>query len=132
MHFHFFIVNKIGLLIYDRYYQGTAKLSSNDMIRFSSTLNSVHLISAQITPPNLRKSGLKVLCTKTFKLHCYQTNTGVMFCLVSDPTSQDMEQLCKKAYQHYSDFVLKNPFYETDQQIRIEGFDQAIDRLILG
>ena len=41
----------------------------------------------------------------------------------------DMEKLCKTAYKEYTDYVLKNPFYESDQQIRFEGFDRAIENL---
>lgn len=129
MHYNFFIVNKIGLLIYERKFPGCAQLDSSDLIRFGSTLSALHLFSAVVTPPGLKKSGLKYISSKHFKLCCYQSQTGVKFCLVSDPNTADMEKLCKTVYQYYSDFVLKNPFYELDQQIRFEGFDKAIEKL---
>jgi len=129
LHLHFFIINKYGLLIYEKTFQGSAQLNSNDMIRFSSTLHTIYAISTQITPPGLQKSGLRMLNTPTFKLCCFQTPTGTKFVLISKPNAQDMNSLCRKAYQIYSDHVLKNPFYETDQQIKLEGFDQAIEKL---
>ena len=64
MSYHFFIVNRSGLLIYEKSFAGASQLSSNDMIRFSSTLHSIHAISNQVTPPNLRKSGIKFLNAK--------------------------------------------------------------------
>jgi trafficking protein particle complex subunit 4 len=129
MHYNFFIVNKIGLLIYDKKFPGSAVLDSSDLIRYGATLSALHLLTAIVTPPGQKKSGFKFINSKSFKLCCYQTQTGVKFCLVSDPNTMDMEKLCKQAYQHYSDFVLKNPFYELEQQIRFEGYDRAIDKL---
>ncbi|OMJ66325.1 hypothetical protein SteCoe_36853 [Stentor coeruleus] len=129
MHYNFFIVNKIGLLIYERKFPGCAQLDSSDLIRFGATLSALHLLSAVVTPSGLKKSGLKMISSKFFKLCCFQSPTGVKFCLVSDPNTTDMEKMCKKAYQYYSDYVLKNPFYELDQQIRFEGFDREIEKL---
>lgn len=132
MNYQFFIVNKSGLLIYERNFVGGVQLSSNDMIRFSSTLHSMHAISNQISPTGVPKSGIKCLYAKHFKLYLYQTRIGTKFVLIAAPGNQDLEILCKKVYQTYSDYVLKNPFYETDQQIKIEGFDIAIERILLG
>lgn len=33
-------------------------------------------------------------------------------------------------YELYSDFVMKNPFYEVEQVIKCELFDEAVDRAI--
>lgn len=35
-----------------------------------------------------------------------------------------------RIYELYTDFVLKNPFYETEQVIRCELFDEAIENVI--
>ena len=34
-------------------------------------------------------------------------------------------------YESYSDYVLKNPFYEIDQPIRCELFDEQLTSLVL-
>jgi Transport protein particle (TRAPP) complex subunit len=122
-------VNKIGLLIYDKKFTGSALLDSSDLIRYGATLSALHLLTGIVTPSGLKKSGFKFINAKHFKLCCFQSQTGVKFCLVSHPNAVDMEKLCKTAYQLYSDFVLKNPFYELEQQIRFEGYDKAIEKL---
>ena len=33
-------------------------------------------------------------------------------------------------YEAYADYVLKNPFYETDMPIRIKLFDLALDKAL--
>ncbi len=37
---------------------------------------------------------------------------------------------CRRVYELYSDFVMKNPFYETEQVIKCELFDEAVDALV--
>lgn len=37
--------------------------------------------------------------------------------------------LCR-IYELYSDFVLKNPFYEVEQVIKCELFDEAVEQLL--
>ena len=43
---------------------------------------------------------------------------GVKFIIVADTRQQKVEDLLKKMYEHYSDYVLKNPFYSLDMPIR--------------
>ncbi|KAH0468766.1 hypothetical protein IEQ34_001998 [Dendrobium chrysotoxum] len=62
---------------------------------------------------------------------------GSKFFVVCEPGAQHMEGLLKVIYELYTDFVLKNPFYEMEMPIRCELFDihlsQAIqkDRVVL-
>ncbi|KAK9943879.1 hypothetical protein M0R45_009471 [Rubus argutus] len=48
---------------------------------------------------------------------------GTKFFVVSEPGKQRMEGLLKHIYELYTDFVLKNPFYEMEMPIRCELFD---------
>lgn len=49
--------------------------------------------------------------------------SGTKFFVVSEPGTQYMEVLLKYIYELYTDFVLKNPFYEMEMPIRCELFD---------
>nr|KJB66668.1 hypothetical protein B456_010G151900 [Gossypium raimondii] len=46
-----------------------------------------------------------------------------MFFVVCEPGTQHMEALLKVVYELYTDYVLKNPFYEMEIPIRFELFD---------
>ena len=46
------------------------------------------------------------------------TNAGVKFIVVADNKQQKVEDLLKKIYELYADYVLKNPFYSLDMPIR--------------
>ena len=44
--------------------------------------------------------------------------TGVKLIVVADNKQQKVEELLKKLYELYADYVLKNPFYSLDMPIR--------------
>ncbi len=44
--------------------------------------------------------------------------------------SRALEALLGDIYSLFSDYVLKNPFYEPDQPIRAAKFETALDKLI--
>ncbi|KAI3941406.1 hypothetical protein MKW92_022216 [Papaver armeniacum] len=45
------------------------------------------------------------------------------FFVVCEPGTQHMDTLLKIIYELYTDYVLKNPFYEMEMPIRCELFD---------
>ena len=104
-----------------------------------------------------------------FRLHAYQTPTGVKFYLTGllpfpvilfvsyilqssfrplfllslfklpfnfslslpgHPGRNNMDILLKNVYELYSDYVLKNPFYELEQPIHCQQFDASLDKLL--
>ena len=44
--------------------------------------------------------------------------SGIKFIIISDTKQQKVEELLRKIYELYSDYVLKNPFYSLDMPIR--------------
>lgn len=129
MHFNFFIVNRNGTLGYDFNFEGSVELDSNTKMNLASTFSSFHKLSAQLTPGGRKMEGLTTLNAATFKLQCFKSPTHLLFVLISSPNTPDMDKLLVQAYQIYSDYVLKNPFYPLDQPIRIDGFSKAIQKL---
>lgn len=56
---------------------------------------------------------------------------GVKFYAVADnKMTSNLDSLLKNIYELYCDYVLKNPFYETDQPIRCELFDEQLQTLV--
>mmetsp|Transcript_100625 Transcript_100625/g.285150 ORF Transcript_100625/g.285150 Transcript_100625/m.285150 type:complete len:153 (-) Transcript_100625:94-552(-) len=136
-----YIINRNGSLIYNLDFQGAAVLSSNDKIRLSSTFHGISAIASQISPvPRsgqgafgfLQPSGIALLDGGQFKLQCFHTLTGMKILAILVPPYQDCEGLLRQAYALYSDYVLKNPFYELDMPVRCEPFDREVKRLLWG
>ncbi|TPX34545.1 hypothetical protein SmJEL517_g02837 [Synchytrium microbalum] len=121
-----YIINKAGGLIYQKDYgEGRlAKLTSNEYL-----VLAVHAIASKISPqPN--SSGIELLEGDTFKATCFQTLTGTKFLLFTDPGQPNCELILRRMYELYSDFVMKNPFYNPEMPIRIELFDTNISKLV--
>ncbi|VDN07243.1 unnamed protein product [Thelazia callipaeda] len=105
-------------------------ISTNEKIILSSTFHSLYTIAAQLSPV-YKSSGIEVLTTSHFKLHCYQSTTGVKFVVVGSVSlSSGVDGLLRRIYELYADFALKNPFYSIDMPIRCQRFDDAIESLI--
>ncbi|XP_070009393.1 uncharacterized protein LOC107823660 isoform X2 [Nicotiana tabacum] len=117
-----YIINKSGGLIFYKDYGSAGRMDTNDTLRLASLWHSMHAISQQLSPiPGC--SGIELLQADTFDLNCFQSLTGTKVFVVSEPGTLHMEYLLKYVYELYTDYVLKNPFYEMEMPIRCELFD---------
>jgi hypothetical protein len=124
-----FIINRSGGLVYTKNLSSIAPtLSVNDVLRLGSTFHGLHAIATQIAP--VVSAGIEGLQTDTFKLQCFQSLTGVKFVVTATPETMDLDALLKSIYELYADYVLKNPFYESEMPIRCELFNKNLDRLM--
>lgn len=123
-----FIISKSGGLIYTRNLSPDApRLNINDWLRLGSTFHGLHEISSQVAPtPSL---GIDIIETDIFKLKCMQTLTGIKFVVTARKGSSDLDTYLRNIYKLYSDYVLKNPFYEVDMPIKSDLFNVEIEKL---
>eukprot|EP01039_Chlorochromonas_danica_P018575 gene18575-22366_t len=124
-YYQLFIINRNGGLVYSKSLAPTAPaLSTNDSLRLGSTFHGLHAIAQQIAP--IVSGGIERLETETFILQCFQTLTGVKFVVTAAPGTPDLDALLRGIYEVYSDYVLKNPFYEVDMPIRCDLFHRFL------
>jgi len=116
----------------------------------ASMFYPLYAIASQLSP-ELKSSGIEVLEADTFKLHCFQTLTGIFFLLfvfslcycissvifqgikfliVAEPKQMNVEHLLRRVYELYADFALKNPFYSLEMPIRCEQFESNLQLLL--
>ncbi|KAM0831280.1 hypothetical protein ACQ4PT_065653 [Festuca glaucescens] len=124
-----FIINKSGGLIYYKDYGSAGRMDTNDSLRLASLWHSMHAISQQLSPTT-GCTGIDLLQANNFDLHCFQSLTGTKFFVVCETGAQNMEILLKTIYELYTEFVLKNPFYEMEMPIRCELFDLNLAQVI--
>ncbi|XP_077239834.1 uncharacterized protein LOC143880750 [Tasmannia lanceolata] len=124
-----FIINKSGGLIFYKDYGSSGRMDTNDSLRLASLWHSMHAISQQLSPI-VGCTGIELLEADTFDLHCFQSLTGTKFFVICEPGTQNMEGLLKLVYELYTDYVLKNPFYEMEMPIRCELFDLNLSQAI--
>mmetsp|Transcript_67889 Transcript_67889/g.141544 ORF Transcript_67889/g.141544 Transcript_67889/m.141544 type:complete len:136 (-) Transcript_67889:58-465(-) len=124
-----FIVNKAGGLIYTRHFSDPKHLGVNECLRLASTFHSMHAIAGRLTPAG-PVTGIESVEADTFRLQCFQTPTGIKFIMLAEPMISNLDSLLRQIYSLYSDYVLKNPFYELDMPIQCELFDVKVQDLV--
>lgn len=108
---------------------GRPKMSTNEKIFLASMFYPLFAIASQLSPQP-RTSGIQVLEADTFRLHCFQTLTGVKFMLIVDPSQTGADLLLHRIYELYADYALKNPFYSLEMPIRCEQFESNLQSLL--
>ncbi|XP_063222928.1 trafficking protein particle complex subunit 4 [Bacillus rossius redtenbacheri] len=108
---------------------GRPRMTTNEKIFLASMFYPLFAIASQLSPEP-RSSGIEVLEADTFRLHCFQTLTGVKFMVVAEPNQGGLETLLRKIYELYADYALKNPFYSLEMPIRCELFDSHLQQLL--
>jgi hypothetical protein len=71
-----------------------------------------------------------VLESETFRLRCFSTLTGTKFLLFTDPSQPNVDTMVHKIYELYADYVMKNPFYQTEMPVRCEAFDRRLGQYL--
>lgn len=128
------IINSSGSLVYfDSYSNMGPKLYENDEEIIASTLSCLHTHSVQASPVE-KSSGFSEIDFKTWKLHFFQSVTGLkilLFC-TSDTNREKMKTLLKDIYREYSNYALKNPFYVLGQLVKstCEKFSDSVIQII--
>ncbi|KAI2466379.1 Sybindin-like protein [Annulohypoxylon bovei var. microspora] len=149
------VINKAGGLIYNRTFgEGLNQLNTNDYLVLAGTFHGVHAITARLNPlkgltysqqqqqapltaggvpiPTRPEppSGLEVMESENFRLQCFNTLTGTKFLLFTDTMQTNVDLTIRKIYDLYSDYVMKNPFYQLEMPIRCEAFDRKLNSYI--
>eukprot|EP01035_Chromulina_nebulosa_P019109 gene19109-24943_t len=105
MFLQLFVINKSGGVIFNRNLSNLApNLSDNENLRLGSTFHGLHAIATQVAP--------------------------IVSLVTTSHGSIDSDELLTGVYELYSDYVLKNPFYEMDMPIRSEIFNKNLDKLV--
>ena len=69
------IINKSGGLVFQRNYADIPAIDTNETLRLASIWHSLHAISVELSPVE-GCTGIELLETEYFDLHCMQTLTG--------------------------------------------------------
>ncbi len=71
--------------------------------------------------------------TSTYKLHYYETATGLRFVLLTDLAAGDMRDVLRHIYAAlYVGILVKNPLWKPDETITDPSFVSQLDGYIAG
>lgn len=136
-----------------------ATLKNANQVLKGSTYKAPDFINPRIIN-NTNKTGIKSISTDKFDIHCFQTLTGVKFLIFAETSSTTLasssassslassstsssspgqsvsatsilaDSILKRVYCLYSDYVMKNPFYNTEMPIKNTLFDSKLQMLL--
>lgn len=119
----------------------------------NATNNNNLIVNGKSQNPNTNKSGLQSIETDFFNLYLFQTLTGIKFIIITSPNPvvhnlqpindgnistkselnkqfESTNEIFRKLYIIYSDYVMKDPFYSMDMPIKSSLFDSKINELV--
>ncbi|KAL8388417.1 hypothetical protein RB595_009259 [Gaeumannomyces hyphopodioides] len=149
--FALIVINKAGGLIFNRTFHegGLNTLSTNDYLVLAGTFHGIHAITARLHPLQGKQQqqqqgtvpgqvqnrpeppgGLEVLETENFRLQCFTTLTGIKFLLFTDTTQANVDVTIRRIYDLYTDYVMKNPFYQLEMPVRCDMFDRKLNSYV--
>lgn len=130
-----YIISSNGSLIFD-FHSQPSNLNADKNIVLASLFYACYANSEQIglglangDPGShlAHSNGIRTLEAENFRLDCFETLTKVKFVVISDlslghpSTVASKQDLLKKVYELYADYVMKNPFYTLNMPINSDN-----------
>jgi hypothetical protein len=126
------------------------KTGANEVPSTQNSTNNQLLSSGKFLDSNSNRSGLQSIETDLFNLYIFQSLTGIKFIIItsSNPVVQQIDtpekfkagelnlqyelvqDIFKKLYSIYSDYVMKDPFYSIDMPIKSQLFETKVIELV--
>ncbi|KAJ1720430.1 TRAPP complex subunit bet5 [Coemansia erecta] len=80
-----------------------------------STRNIINKLNAQDGPRGGNPGGFMSFATNTYRLHYYESPTGVKFVVNTDVATTNMQPALEMIYRNiYVEYVVKNPLFHVD------------------
>jgi trafficking protein particle complex subunit 4 len=70
-------------------------------------------------------------CHELLAMQVFQTLTGIKFLLFVAPGTRQTSEMLRAIYELYSDYVMKDPYYELEQRIKSETLKDMLRRKVV-
>lgn len=114
-----------------------------------ASINASIISTGKAHTPDSNRLGLQSIETDYFSLYIFQTLTGIKFFIVTSPANpvehtttagpsdrslkkqlDSVDDIFKKIYVYYCDYVMKDPFYSLDMPIKSPVFEAKVKSLV--
>lgn len=149
-----YIISSADGLLYDVLFGDCAghNASENTRIQLASSFASMSHIVKELSPSK-ECTGISSLEAETFtvevcsnsqvalpylnmdiegcpQVQVFQTLTGIKFLLFVAPGTRQTSEILQAVYELYSDYVMKDPYYELEQRIKSETLKDMLRRKV--
>ena len=135
--FNFYIFGKTGHCLYykewSRPHNSMRHDAGEDQKLVFGMLFSLKDLAHKLAPP-AEMDSLRMVKTKAFCLHHYETPTGLIFALNTDCETTSQHARLENVYKTlYIDFVARNPLYDgrKGEPIRSELFSRKLEEYLM-
>ena len=103
-------------------------------IKFKYQINiNFQLLETRVNNQSFRSDTFYSYTTNTYKLHYFESGAGIRFVLTTDPNVGNMQRELSKIYcEYYVEYVIKNPLYQLQEEIKCSLFQNAVESFISG
>uniref|UniRef100_A0A7S4P1M2 Trafficking protein particle complex subunit n=1 Tax=Paramoeba aestuarina TaxID=180227 RepID=A0A7S4P1M2_9EUKA len=128
--FNLFIFNRRGdCLFYQQWDRTNAPLSlAEEQKLMFGLIYSLKSFVSKSSPQT--GDTFKYYKTSTYKLHFFESLTGIKFILLTEPGAGDLSATLKEIYNNYVRFCTKNPLYKIGDPIKCDLFSQSLQAQI--
>eukprot|EP00288_Rhodomonas_lens_P018014 CAMPEP_0177700496 /NCGR_PEP_ID=MMETSP0484_2-20121128/6124_1 /TAXON_ID=354590 /ORGANISM="Rhodomonas lens, Strain RHODO" /LENGTH=134 /DNA_ID=CAMNT_0019211697 /DNA_START=69 /DNA_END=470 /DNA_ORIENTATION=- len=130
----FYLFDRNGICLYYEDWNRAKKLmgEAEEQKLIFGLLFSLKASVAQMRPGGEDKPAADALhcySTSSYKLHYFETPTGLRFILLTDPGVPSLRECLRQVYSHiFVEYVVKNPLQPMDQPITCSYFVQALNK----
>lgn len=127
------IFNKTGACMYEKEWKRSKKSSlpkEQELKLMFGMIHSINSFVSKMSPTDF-KDGFLSYATSAYKLHFYETPTGLKFVFTTDVSTGNMRDMLRKLYSKvYVEYVVRNPLIGLDVPIESSLFDNKLEEYL--
>ncbi|KAH9509435.1 Trafficking protein particle complex subunit 1 [Bulinus truncatus] len=133
--FNFYLFDRNGTCLYYAEWNRKKKLTmvrDEEFKLMYGMLFSIKSFASRLSPTDM-KEGFLNFTTSKYKLHFFETPSGLKLILNTDLSVGNMKDVLQQIFSSfYVEYVVKNPLCQLDQPITSELFKAKLDEFVRG
>ncbi|XP_005106411.1 trafficking protein particle complex subunit 1 [Aplysia californica] len=133
--FNFYLFDRHGTCLYYAEWNRKKQLTMSKEEEFKlmyGMIFSIKSFASRLSPTDM-KEGFLNFTTSKYKLHFFETPSGLKFIMNTDLSVGNMKDVLHQIFSSlYVEYVVKNPLCELDQPVTSELFKTKLDEYIRG
>eukprot|EP01100_Stratorugosa_tubuloviscum_P004940 TRINITY_DN2251_c0_g1_i1.p1 TRINITY_DN2251_c0_g1~~TRINITY_DN2251_c0_g1_i1.p1 ORF type:complete len:137 (+),score=35.16 TRINITY_DN2251_c0_g1_i1:117-527(+) len=130
MIFNLYIFNRTGVCLYycEWHRKRNCESQTEEQKLVFGLIYSLRIFASKVSPEPCET--FNFYKTSGYKLHYFETPTGLKFALLTDPNSPDMREQLRILYSIYVRYISNNPIAKLNEPINCNQFAENLNKVI--